>query len=230
MLSRGGLEISGLWAVQHNLVEIDERLRGLERRALAGNDPSAYAEYRRALVRSGDTEALRRLDGAKMQRLVDEHHDAKRVYDRAPIPQSIGHESYPKGHVDRYIAAKRAIRDHHRETGINPADHAQRWEDETPNEFGSKLIDLSLANGTVYPPDDRNPRSTSHGTISFDHDEHDEHGHRRNRDAVARAWEREVPGGWADIGDRTYGDREARAIKGSYVHLRTGPRPNPRRR
>jgi hypothetical protein len=190
-----------------NLVEMDERLQSLKRAAAAGNDPEAQRRYHRELIRAGRT-------GEVMAHHVRRHADALQAYDAARDANR------PLDDVAKNLMqARHNIAQHWRQYGDHPADHVTRGPSETPRQFGTRLINFTLANGTVRGP---GPHESVHGSISYDHDEEDRTGHRRSRDAMARAWEREVPEGYAETGDRTYGDG---TIKGSYVHFNTGPKP-----
>jgi len=217
-LSRGGFELNEIWASQANLVEMDLRLRKLEREASTG-DPEARERHRQALLRLGPEHHAELIraghSGDVMAHHVREHAKAAQEYEKSRDADGKPSDSGWRNEAE----TRNAIRQHHREHGDHPADHVKRGENETPRQFGDRLRSLTLTNSTVYPPG----RSSEHdhGTITYDHDEEDKDGHAKNCKAMATAWEREVPGGHAPTHNKTYGDG---GIKGSVVAFRTGPR------
>ena len=210
-LSQSGLELTEIWARQVALLESDERIRSLERAASTG-DPEAVERHHQALIRTGRS-------GDVMAYHVQAHAKAKRAYDQARTQNKWMPSLWPEEITDEYVKSRHAIRKHHQEHGDHPADYAKRDKHESPREFGDRLVDMSLANGTVRPG---GSSEHDHGTLSYEnlHDK-DKQEHYRKRDAMARAWKREVPEGHVSQGDRTYGDGK---VKGSFVSFRTSPK------
>jgi len=196
------------------IVEADEHLRNLERAASSG-DPEAVAHHHQALIRAGRS-------GDVMAQHVLSHAKAKTAYDDARKPENSG--APPQEITDAYNKSRSAIRNHYKEHGDHPADHAHREKGETPRAYGDLLVDLTLANGTVRPG---GSSEHDHGTLSYEnHHDKDKQEHYRKRDAMARAWKREVPEGHVSQGDRTFRNQ----IRGSYVSFRTGAHPEQRQR
>jgi len=186
----------------------DERLRRLERQAAV--DPGMRGAYHRELVRRGQL-------GKVMSALVAEHAKASQEYDRARKDRKWGGEAA----TNRLLKARHAVRTFHREHGVHPPDHAHRGENESPSEFAERLADLEHGHSWRSGSGDH-----SHGTISYDIQRDDPEGyHYARRDAMERAWKREVPGGHVSTGDRSSGhpSQGDYYLKGSYIHFLTSP-------
>ena len=206
MLSRSGLELKNLWDQQTQLVEADQNFRDLERKANASEAPEDVEAHHHAFIRAGRS-------GDVMAHHVREHARAMRDYEASRDSRDQPSDDSAR----RLREAHWAIRRHHQDHGDHPADHAHREKSETPRQFGDRLRAFTLTNSTVYPP---SSSEHDHGTISYAHDKVDPFGHAPNAKAMARAWEREVPGGRALQHNKTDSDGD---IRGSVVSFRTDP-------
>lgn len=206
MISRGGFELNEMWHKQVMCLEMDQRLRDLERAASRGA-PDDVEAYHRALIQAGRS-------GDVMAHHVREHAKAVHAYGAAR------EKNEPVDEPWRQMARTRdTLLTHYGAHGDVPADHAVREKNETPRSFGNRLVDMSMATGTNRPG---GASEHDHGTVSFEkhHTAEKKDEHYRLRDAVVNAWHREVPEGHATFGDRRGSDY----LKGSYASFRTGPK------
>jgi hypothetical protein len=203
MLNRYGLIDTDLV----DLVESDERLRRLERAAASGG-PEAEKRYHQELIRQGRA-------GDVMSVLVRRHGEAKRAYDKARERRR-----WPEEITDNYHRARQNVRDFRHKHRIHPADHANLLPDESPSQFADRLSDLEQGH-SWFP----GSSETAHGTLTYHTDYDKDEDHIAKGDAMQRAWERNIKGGYVGRGERSSGSRRQGdwRLKGSYVNFRSDP-------
>ena len=205
------------------LLEADDRLRRLQRAWEASGLERDLEAYHHAMVQAG-----------RGHETV--HHVVKPHVDRFSEAYRHAHRLREAGHKHWYSAwqeagkHKRAMHDVIDKHGELVADHINRQEGESQREFQDRLVDSQRGLGT-YRPSAGNVNFDNHAWSRPKDKDADPTLHQKRAQASARAWNRNIDGGAAEIGTRYSYDlpdehgNQKRHEKGSYVFFHRADHP-----
>lgn len=221
-LSRSSIELRNTLHKQSLNLESEEEIRQAEMAWKSSGNPGALQRYLRALRRAEKHDAAH----ATLSSILAPHITGHANENQA------SNEHYERGdHASGGEARGRA--NEHRKTlhdledlyGINLNDYVKRGPEESNEDFGHRLVSLQRGMGTYRPGGTTNYLNFEREPFGRPVEGEDPDTHRRRAESFARAWEREIPGGTTEVGNRSsygppdeYGNQEE-YIKGSYVRF-----------